>query len=86
MSGTPARVSWQVFSCAGSLLVCSGDWAGVELLFASDCEPANLDAVQATDTVISKDMMARNIFMTVMMPEHFPFVIGHFSFVILDSS
>ena len=44
-------------------------------MLANDCEPADLDAVQATDTVIMKDTMARNGFMMDMMPEHFPFVI-----------
>src|SRR6266446_2111126 len=54
MSGTPARVSWQVgFSCPVALLVCAGDW--LELIFASDCEPADLDAVQATDNPITKN-------------------------------
>jgi len=41
----------------------------------ADCEPADLDAVQAMDTVIEKKIIARNIFMIAMMPEHFPFVI-----------
>lgn len=69
MSGAPASVSWHVgFSGPLVLLVWAGDWAGVELLFAGDCEPADLDAVQATETVIEKKMVARNIFMTVMMP------------------
>jgi hypothetical protein len=69
MSGAPARVSWQAgFSSPLLLLVWAGDWAGVELLFAGDCEPASLDASQATETVIVKRIIARNIFMTVMMP------------------
>jgi len=52
------------------------------LVLANDCEPTDLDAVQATDTVIRKDAMARNSFITDMMPEHFPFVISHFTFFI----
>jgi hypothetical protein len=40
----------------------------VELLFGAGCEPADLDAVQATDTVIRKDTMARNSFIPDMMP------------------
>jgi hypothetical protein len=69
MSGTPARVSWQFgFSCPVALVVRPGDWAGLELLFAADCEPANLDASQATETVIAKKIIARNIFMMIMMP------------------
>jgi hypothetical protein len=76
MSGAPARVSWQVcFSWSVALLACPGDRAGVELLFASDRESANLDAVQATEAVIEKKIVARNNFMTAMMPEHFLFVI-----------
>jgi hypothetical protein len=38
------------------------------LLLANDAEPADLDAVQATDTVIEKNIIARNIFMMAMMP------------------
>jgi hypothetical protein len=69
-------VSWHFgFSSPLVLLVCTGVWAGVELLFAGDCDPTNLDAVQATETVIRIDRMARNNFMAAMMPEHFPFVI-----------
>jgi len=62
-------VSWQVgFSSPLVLLVWAGDWAGVALVFAVDCEPANRDASQATEIVIAKKIIARNIFMTVMMP------------------
>src|SRR5258708_40265824 len=69
ISGAPAKVSWQVgLSCAIGLLVCAEDGTTVALLLANDGEPADLDAVQATDTVIRKDMMARNIFITHMMP------------------
>jgi hypothetical protein len=50
----------------------------------ADCEPADLDAVQAMDTVIEKKIIARNTFMIAMMPEHFPFVIGHCSLVTLE--
>jgi len=39
------------------------------LLLANDGEPADLDAVQATDTVITKkDTIAKNSFMIRMMP------------------
>ena len=69
MSGTPARLSWHFgFSCSVALVVCTGDWAGLELLFAIDCEPADLEAVQPMETVIRKDMTARNNLMTHMMP------------------
>jgi len=41
----------------------------LELIFASDGEPADLEAVQATDTVITrKDTIAKNSFMITMMP------------------
>jgi len=69
MSGAPARVSWQVgLSCPLGLFVGAEDCATAGLLLTNDGEPADLDAVQATDTVIRKDVMARNIFITHMMP------------------
>ena len=37
-------------------------------MFVSDCEPADLHELQATDTPITKNMIERNSFMTAMMP------------------
>ena len=77
MSGAPARVNWHFgLSCPVELVTFAGDCSGNETLFAVACEPADLEAVQATDTVIAKAIIVKNVFMMTMMPEHLPFVIS----------